>query len=748
MVLNGAFETPFVAYDLQAASLGFDETIVEILRARGRAKVDTRPDHHPDPAPARARITGLNPAVGGLLTNVALNGTLNISGTKIAVRRPQDPLRPAHATAVLAADLASGEYRAGLQGTVDNYQIEGIGLLDITSDIDVVSAGSGFGIKGKVAVRTRRIDNATARDLLGGNASAVGQSGDEPGRVVTLAQSPAERAADEDHLRRRHLWPDGRINLRATGVSRAYGALAVIVTGTLARPHVQLVAGQSRLRHRASRRQGDDPRDRERLCDQRHRPVGLRPVRGGRHDPLRPRPDDDRRPSPALRRNDLHRADRPDAGRAVRRHPGDDRPGPAGHGPARRGGRYQRADIDARANGAEIPGEQPILIQRGLIAATVILYPDAPHIVGDAQLAGVRAANFLLARARAKIDYRGGRGIAQLFAEGTSGVPFRVAANAALSPDLIRAAAQGQVNRIPFRLARPAEISKVGADWQLAPARLVLPAGQRPARRPLWRRARRPVADARFRPLDHQRLLARPRPRRQGDRQHRFRPAQSGRLPARRRPAPDRRLHPHRNRRPLDAGRHGPGRHPRPEGGELAAVIRRGGAVIGRAQARLQPVGGGAELDAAADRRAARGRHPLQRPGRSAVVAERNGRPAAVRPDRSRRRFLAAGSTTRSSTGVIRANNLTFVDETYGTRITNLALQGRFTSSRLEIEQLTGRAGRGTISGQGSVGFASAAGYPIDIRLTLDDAQLARSDTLGATLTGDLAITNSRGRAR
>ena len=142
-------------------------------------------------------------------------------------------------------------------------------------------------------------------------------------------------------------------------------------------------------------------------------------------------------------------------------------------------GRYQRADVDARAAGAEIPGERPILIQRGLIAATIILYPDAPHIVGDAQLAGVRSDNFALSRARAKIDYRGGRGTAQLFAEGTSGVSFRVAANAELSPERIRAAAQGQVNRIPFRFARPAEISKRGNAWQLATQ--IAHARQRPA---------------------------------------------------------------------------------------------------------------------------------------------------------------------------------------------------------------------------------------------------------------------------
>jgi translocation and assembly module TamB len=94
--------------------------------------------------------------------------------------------------------------------------------------------------------------------------------------------------------------------------------------------------------------------------------------------------------------------------------------------------------------------------------------------------------------------------------------------------------------------------------------------------------------------------------------------------------------------------------------------------------------------------------------------------------------------------GILRANNLVFEDENYGTRVTNLAVQGRFTSSRFELTQLSGRAGRGTVTGRGSVGLASAAGFPIDIRLSLDRAQLARSDAIGATVSGDVAISNSR----
>ncbi|HEX8381175.1 MAG TPA: translocation/assembly module TamB domain-containing protein, partial [Allosphingosinicella sp.] len=408
-------------------------------------------------------------------------------------------------------------------------------------------------------------------------------------------------------------------------------------------------------------------------------------------------------------------------------------------------GRYQRADVSATANGAQIPGANPIQIQRGIVQASVILYPDAPHIVGDAQFAGVRANNFFLARGRAKVDYRGGNGLAQVFAEGTSGMPFRVAANAALSPNLIRAAAQGQVRNIPFRLARPAQISKVAGGWQLAPAELVLPQGNVQLAGRYG--AGGMVVQSRLNDFDISILnLFSPAMGVAGRASGSIDFAQVGgdtfpRADARltisgftrtgiavRSPAVDLAL----------AGQL------RPEGGNLAAVIRRGANVIGRAQLRLQPVGPGAgtwttRLLAAPLAGGIRYNGPaevlwslsgitdMQLSGPVGVAADFSGRVQAPQ-----------------LTGIIRANNLTFVHETYGTRIRQLALRGRFTSSELQIEQLSGRAGRGTIAGTGTVGFAAAAGYPMDIRLKLADAQLARSDNLGATLTGDLAITNSR----
>jgi translocation and assembly module TamB len=745
MVLNGAFATPFVAYDLRARSLSFNETTIELLQARGRAKVDA--DRISIPIQARAhRISGLDPSLGSLLTNVGATGTINISGTRLVSDNLKIRSDRLNATIALAGDFAKGQYRAGIQGTVNNYHMEGIGLLDLTTDMDVFTAANGFGLKGKVAVRTRRIDNSTAAGLLEGNATAAANVVMTPAGVITLANvrlsSPGLRITSGGGT----IWPDGRINIRAAGVSRAYGAIAVVVTGTATRPQIALRA--------ASPGFGIGLRD---VTATVRAVAGGYAIKATGQSAYGPFEADvtilSGRGPLAIDIRRLLFAGMTFTGRVTQSAAGPFVGTLAMTGQGLQGtvrlaaaGRYQQADIDATANGAQIPGESPILIQRGLVHATVILYPDAPHIVGDAQLAGVRSSNFFLARARARIDYRGGNGTAQLFAEGTSGVPFRVAINSVLTPSHIRAAAVGQVRNIPFRLARPAEISKVAGGWQLAPTELVLPQGNVQL---AGRYGNGLVVQSRLNDFDISILnVFSPGLGLGGRATGSIDFAQVGgdsfpRADARLTIAGFTRTGIAVRSPPVDIALAG---QLRPEGGTLASVIRRGGNVIGRAQFRLQPVGPGAggwttRLLAAPLTGGIRYNGPAEVLWSLGGVANMQlSGPIGVAADFSGR------VQQPQLTGVIRANNLTFVHETYGTRITQLALQGRFTSSELQITQLSGRAGHGTVSGTGSVGFASAAGYPMDIRLKLADAQLARSDNIGATLTGDLAITNSRAK--
>ena len=94
--------------------------------------------------------------------------------------------------------------------------------------------------------------------------------------------------------------------------------------------------------------------------------------------------------------------------------------------------------------------------------------------------------------------------------------------------------------------------------------------------------------------------------------------------------------------------------------------------------------------------------------------------------------------------GVIRANQLRYENTTYGTTISNIQLDGRFTQSRFLLNRFQGTAGKGSVQASGSVGIDPSAGFPIDITATLNDATLANSDAAAARVSGTIAVTNSR----
>ncbi|HEY0312439.1 MAG TPA: translocation/assembly module TamB domain-containing protein [Allosphingosinicella sp.] len=740
-VVNGAFRTPVVAYDLRADALGFNKTVLEGFRAIGRAQIDTDRIRVPISATVR-RIAGLDPSLGGLLTNVSLNGTLNINGPRLVsdnLRIRSDKL---NATTVVVADFARGLYRAGIQGTVNGYHLNGVGLLDITTDMNVTTSGAGFGIKGRVAVKTRRIDNASARGFLGGNATAaanVEMTGNGTVRLANIRlSSPGVRITSGDGT----YSPSGAINFRLAGVSKAYGPFAVVLTGTATAPKVQLRAASPGFG------------------------VGLRNVRAtvratGNGYAITATGESDYGPFAAdltvrtgrgpltldIRR--LTFAGMTFSGRVVQTAAGPFAGTLAMTGRGLQGtiqlaaaGKYQQVGVDARANDATIPGPVPIQIQQGFIRATAILVPGLPQVTGDAQLAGVHSGNFALTRARVHADYRGGRGTAQAYAEGSSGVPFRVGLNAAMEPDHIRAAAQGVANGIPFRFAQPADIRRAAGTWQLAPTQIVLPQGS------IYLAGRwgdRMEVQARMQNLD----LAVANTfspglglggRLSGSLDFVQGPSGFPQADARLTVAGFTRTGIAMRSDPVDIALLGT---LRPEGGNVNAVIRRGGALIGRAQVRLQPVGTAgswsSRLMAAPLVGGIRYNGPAEVLWSLAGIAnEQLSGPIGVAADFSGR------VDNPQLTGLVRANNLAFTDERYGTHITGIALEGRFTSSTLQITQFSGHAGRGTISGTGTVGFAAAAGYPIDIRLSMQNAQLARSDNIAATVTGNLTVTNSK----
>ncbi|MGE0180078.1 MAG: translocation/assembly module TamB domain-containing protein, partial [Sphingomonas sp.] len=626
--------------------------------------------------------------------------------------------------------------------------VDSVGLFDLQTRFDMVNTAQGFGLTGRVAARSRRITNSTIADLLGGQMTAAANVAVAPSGLVRVNDvrlaSPLLRVTSGGGT----YSANGALDLRLAGTSENYGPLGVHITGSVNAPNIRLAAANPGF--------GIGLRNVDASV---RATAGGWAIRANGESAYGPFTADvivlSNRGPLTIQVDRLTYAGIDFTGRLVRT-----RAGPfagtlrmAGQGLSgsvqlAAAGRFQRIDVAATANGAATPGQNPILLQRGLVQARVILYPDAPEIVGDAQLAGLAAGTLFVDRARVRVDYRGGSGRAQAFAEGRRGVSFRVGANAVLAPQLIRAALQGQVNNIPFRFAQPAEISRAGSEWRLAPVTIALREG-RVRLAGTWGDGL--VVQSRLDSLDLSILNAFSPGLGAGGRATGsldFAQASDASFPR-----AEARLAIQGFTRtgiatrsvPVDMAFAG---NLMPEGGAAAAVIRRGGAIIGRAQVTLRPLGPQAggwvdRLLSAPLGGGIRYNGPAEVPISFANLAGHQlSGGIAIGAD-----FTGQVKNPQFA-GLIRSTNMTYQNEQYGTRITNLALLGRFNGSQIDVEQFSGRAGRGTINGRGSIGLAASDRFPIDLRLQFENAQLARSDDLGATATGTLAIVNNADGAR
>ena len=144
MVLNGPFATPGVAYELRAASLTFDATTIQGLRAVGSARVRSGEMIVPVSATA-TRILGFDAAAGGTVERVTLNGEIGIAGTRLVSDNLLLRSNRINGRLALAFDLSAGRYLAAFQGLVSNYLVDGVGLFDVHTNLDMTSGPGGFG---------------------------------------------------------------------------------------------------------------------------------------------------------------------------------------------------------------------------------------------------------------------------------------------------------------------------------------------------------------------------------------------------------------------------------------------------------------------------------------------------------------------------------------------------------------------------------------------------------------------------
>ena len=741
--LNGDFAAPELVYAVNAARIGFDETTIIGLRASGSAKMDK--EGWLIPLEARARqIGGLNAAAGQLLTNVRLNGDLAYANGRILSDNMKIRSDRINATAILLADMNKGIYTGALKGRINDYRVDSVGIFNLQTDVDLESGrNGGFRLTGRVQARSSQIFNDGVRDFLGGNSlivADVSYGSNGVGRVDRLnVAAPAFRLTSGSGI----YTADGGIKFTARGVSDQYGPLGLDVSGSITRPVARVAAARPGL--------GVGLRDV--VATIRGSGNGYAVIADGESDYGAFDADVDILMGAGPLTIALNRgtsfAGVGLTGRIKQTSAGPFSGQLAANGAGITGNvalsafrGKQRALIDATAQNAALPGPANLAIGRAIIDAEIILY-DSPHLVADVQLADMQMNELQIASARAKIDYRGGQGTAKIMAEGRRGFPFRIAANSVLQPDLWRVAVDGRANGIAFKTRNPARIIPGKSGYVLRPTKIDLSNGSiqlagdygnginiqsrlenvdltliNPIFPGLGLGGRAtgsldfeqhsagafPNADARLKIDDFTRtsLAARSQP---------VDISVVGRL--------------------------------LPEGGNARMIIRRRGAAIGRMHANLMPLSPGAgtwttRLMAA----------PLSGGLRYNGPAETLFSLAAL-PDQSLKGAIGvaadfSGRVQRPQlTGVVRANNLTYENEQYGTRLTKMKISGRFTNDRLQVEKLTAKAGDGTITGSGFVSLSSAEGFPVQLALDLDNAQIATGSDLSTAATGQLRVINS-----
>lgn len=745
--LDGAFDLPRVDYQANANSLAVNDIVVETLSLAGKARVDT--DQIVIPVAGRAaRIRGLDTVAGGTLVQVRLDGDLayangRVLSDNLRLRSPR-----IDAKAIVIADLNKGFYTGAIDGRINDYRVESVGVFDIDTDADLKTAPrGGFEIVGRFRARSTRLFNSGVRDFLGGNATAssdVRYGTDGVIRVQNLRMTaPRLRVTGGQGS----YAPSGQINLTARANSTDYGPVGVQLAGTISDPRAVVTAERPGLGIGLANL----------VAKINGAPNGYRLAATGETDYGPLSADVVLLTAAGPLTIDIQRGDLSGIGfhgQLVKSGAGPfvgqlDAAGQGLGGIVRlsAGGQYQAAAINVRANNVVLPGAAKLAIGSAIVDADVTLY-DRPHVVADIQIADTQIRTYDIAVGRVKIDYRDGRGQAQALVEGTSGVPFRIAANADLTPELWRASVQGRATGVNFRTTTPARIIPGRDGYELLPTTVDL--GRGSSARVAGRFGEGIMVQSR---LDraNMALVNSVYPglglggRATGSID--FEQANSDAFPR-----ADARLTIDGFTRTTAASVSQPvditfAGKLLSDGGEARAVIRKRGSVIGRMQASLRPLGPGAgdwttRLRAAPLGGGVRYNGPADTLYSFFGPADQGlSGPIAVAADFSCR------VSDPCLEGVVRGNGMIYENQTYGTRLTNMVVNGRFTGNRLEIDDLTATAGDGTVKAKGYVSLAEADGYPMNIAVTLDNARLARSENLAARATGNLTLEKVAGQA-
>ncbi|MFD1951640.1 translocation/assembly module TamB domain-containing protein [Sphingomonas arantia] len=742
LTLDGPFKTAAFDYLATAPRLAFDATGFEDVRAAGRGRLSP---NGPVAVPIRLtarRVTGVGDVAGGILANLSVAGQVQatartLTGTGLAF--DSDKLKGKLA---LRVDLVTGRYDVTISGQLRRYLIPGLGIVEVTSDLSVVPDPSGRGtrVEGRGQGRVLRLDNAFLAGLAGGLPridTRLVRDRDGVLRFSDLVLTAPTITIRGTGMRRR----DGTFQFAGSGRQARYGAFDIGLDGDISRPRVELLLAA--------------PAD----------PLGLAAVRatllpdaggyqwqaagGSTLGPFAGRGRIDL-PSgaPAVVRVAALNVSGTTAVGALRSDPGGFTGVLTTAGGGIDGrllfspvGDVQRIEMHLGFAAARLAMAVPVELRRGKLDAVLLLDPAGTSVEATATAAGARRGDVSIARIAGNARLRGGRGTVRASVAGSRGRAFEFQTVAQVAPDRIELIGSGTLDRKAIRLSRPAVLTREGDGWRVAPTALTYDGGTATvggrfgagdatvdatlARMPMS------LLDLAFPQLGVSGLASG---------QLTYRLPGGGQVPTGRADLRIRGLTRSGlvlSSRPIDVGL---AMVLDARGLAARSVVASGGAIIGRAQGRIGPLGGGAGL---AERlRAAPIFAQLRYTGPADTLWRLTGvetidlsGPVAVGAD------IGGRVSSPVIRGSIRTSGARLESAVTGTVIQGIVAAGRFDGSRLVMDSFRGATPRGgTVAGRATFDLAAARGFGMDIALDANKAVLLARDDIGATVTGPLRI--------
>jgi translocation and assembly module TamB len=739
-LLDGRFGDVGFVYRLTAPRIAFDETGFEEVQAAGRGRLTRAPVTVPIVATAR-RVTGVGDVAAGILANLRIDGALRITPRQLAGERlalSSDELR---GLAGVAVDLRTGVYVVAVDAGMQNYAIPGFGLVDVRSQLRAVPGAGGRGtqVSGQAQALVRRFDNGFLSWVAGGLPrldTALTRGPDGIVRFSNLRIAAPKLALAAEGFRRR----DGTFSFDAGGRHGDYGPLQLSLEGRLERPRLALVL--------------ESPVDALGLADVR---LDLEPNETGfawtsaGGSTLGPFTGTGAILLPAGRPAVIQVAALNVSGTrasgALRSDPGGftGQLDVAGGGLNGRllfnpFGEHQRISVNLAAEDARFPGPPPILVRRGSIEGVIVLDPAGTSVEGRLVARGLSRGGLSIASLDAEASLRGGVGEVRARVAGSRGRDFAFSAVADVAPGRYRISGSGTLDRRPLQLTSPAVLTYGEEGWRLAPTRFTF-AGGSASLSGLF--GARTEVDARLEAMPLTVLdIFYPRLGLGGNASGLVRYRSAGEDAP---PAGEANLRVRGltraglvlSSRPVDLGLNA-----RLDGVNAAirAVAVSEGRTIGRAQARISPIGRSGNLFerlAGAPMRA-----QIRYNGAADTLWRLTGielidlsGPAAIGAD------LRGTLRDPVINGSVRTAGARLESAVTGMVIENLQSAGRFGGSRLQIERFTGTTpGGGTVAGSGSLDFAGTSGIGMNFDVRAENAQLLDRDDIRASVTGPIAI--------